>query len=168
MSEDTAGPDIDSRAADLLPILAGRGWRIATAESLTGGLLASAIVSVPGASAVMYGGVVAYATEVKHTVLGVEQSLLAREGAVHPDVALQMARGVRVALGPAQRPVEVGVATTGVAGPDPQDGAPVGRVYVAVVTPQQERVVRLDLDGDRAGIRCGAVEAALELVRISL
>ncbi|MGF3053449.1 CinA family protein [Microbacterium sp. YY-03] len=142
---------------------ARRGYSLATAESLTGGLLADAFVSVPGASAVYLGGVVSYATSVKETVLGVDGDLLARKGAVDPDVALQMARGVRAAVG-VSGPADVGVATTGVAGPDPADGQPVGTVYVAVSTPETELVVPLLLAGTRAEIRAASVGEAVTAV----
>ncbi len=114
-------------AAEIVALLIERGQHIAVAESLTGGLLAAALTGIPGASAVFRGAVVAYATELKATILGVPAGLLQRHGAVHPDVAAEMAAGVRGRLG-----AEVGAATTGVAGPDPADGQPVGTVYIAV------------------------------------
>lgn len=160
--------DASASASEVLATLRSRGWRLGVAESLTGGALASALVSVPGASDVFRGGVVAYATDLKASLLGVEAALLGREGAVHPEVAIQMARGIRVATKPAGVLTEVGVATTGVAGPDPQDDAPVGRVYVAVVTPERESVTEHQLAGDRATIRAEAVRATLELLRVSL
>lgn len=155
-------------AAEILATLRARRWRLGVAESLTGGALASAFVSIPGASDVLRGGVVAYATDLKTSLLGVDAELLEREGAVHPDVAIQMARGIRVATAAVGAVTEVGIATTGVAGPDPQDGAPVGRVYVAVVTPERESVAEYQLAGERSAVREGAVEAALALLRISL
>ena len=150
-------------AVALIARLIERGWTVGVAESLTGGLVVAELVSVPGASAVVRGGVVAYATEVKHTLLGVDAALLAAEGAVHPEVARQMAEGVRRALGGADATADVGIATTGVAGPDPQDGQPVGTVYVAVSTPEGTRVERLMLTGSRADIRTQAMDAALGL-----
>lgn len=135
-----------------------RGWTLAAAESLTGGLVVSALVDVPGASAVVRGGVVAYATDLKATTLGVDPDLLARRGPVDPEVAGQMAAGVRRALG-----ADVGLATTGVAGPDPQDRHPPGEAYVAVSTPAGDRLRRLDLDGTRAEVRAAVVRAALAL-----
>lgn len=155
-------------ASEVLEALRSRGWSLGVAESLTGGALASAFVAVPGASDVLRGGVVAYATELKASLLGVDAALLARDGPVHPDVAIQMARGIRIATAPAGGLTDVGVATTGVAGPEPQDGAPVGRVYVAVVTPQRERVVEYRFTGDRTEIREEAVEAAIALLCRSL
>src|SRR4051812_47619675 len=101
-------------AAELLADLRSRGWTIAVAESLTGGLLCAALVDVVGASRSLRGGVVAYATELKGALLGVDDAVLAARGAVDPEVARQMAAGVRVRLG-----ADVGLATTGVAGPDP-------------------------------------------------
>ena len=146
-----------ARAASVLQALAGRGWTIAVAESLTGGQVVSTLVDVPGASASVRGGVVAYATDVKRDVLGVDAALLAAEGAVDPDVARQMAEGVRRVVR-----ADVGVATTGVAGPDPQDGKPVGTVFVAVATPDGVQVWRHAFTGDRAAIRRQATEAALD------
>ena len=151
-------------AEAVLAALRGRGWTLAVAESLTGGALADAFVRVPGASTVLVGAVVAYATPLKATVLGVDEALLRREGPVHPEVAAQMADGVRRALAVDGRPADVGVATTGVAGPDPQGGRPPGTVYVAVATPTGVVVRRTDLPGDRPAVRAGAVEAALGLL----
>ena len=150
-------------AADLVGQLTARGLSVATAESLTGGLVASAIVDVPGASRTMRGGIVAYDTRAKHSLLGVNAQLLAERGAVDPDVAQQMAEGVRRAFTLDAVPADVGISTTGVAGPDPQDGQPVGTVFIAVSTPQGTRVVHQLFNGDRAAIREASVQAALEL-----
>jgi nicotinamide-nucleotide amidase len=147
-----------SRAETLLAALGARGLTLAVAESLTGGLLADAIVRVPGASAVFRGGIVSYATELKQTLLGVDADLLAEHGAVHPDVARQMAEGVRRVCA-----ADVGLATTGVAGPDPQDGHAPGEVFVAVATDAGTVVVPLALPGGRAEIRAAAVDAVLDL-----
>lgn len=146
-------------ASALLARLGERGWSLAVAESLTGGLLASTIVDVPGASVSFRGGVVAYATDVKRSVLGVDGELLASRGAVDPAVAQAMAEGVRRMLR-----ADVAIATTGVAGPDPQDGQPVGTVWIAVVTPESATAVPHRFDGDRSAIRAAAVAAALALV----
>ncbi|HEY8590754.1 MAG TPA: CinA family protein [Naasia sp.] len=145
-------------AADLLAELGRRGWTLAVAESLTGGALADGIVGVPGASAVFRGGIVAYATDLKTALLGVDSGLLALRSPVDPEVATRMAAGVRVACG-----ADVGIATTGVAGPDPQDGHPVGEVHVAVVTPAGSAVRSLRLAGGRPEIRSAAVAEALRL-----
>ncbi len=123
---------MSSPAAEVVRLLTVRGGTLAVAESLTGGLVAAEITSVPGASKVFRGSVTAYATELKHRLLGVDASLLAARGAVNPQVAAQMAVGVRKALG-----ADWGLATTGVAGPDPQDGQPVGTVFVAVDGPEE-------------------------------
>ncbi|WP_329123846.1 CinA family protein [Streptomyces sp. NBC_01465] len=147
-------------AAQVLELLAGRGETLAVAESLTGGLVAAELTSVPGASRVFRGSVTAYATELKRDVLGVDGELLAARGAVDSGVAVQMAGGVRRVLG-----ADWGVATTGVAGPDPQDGQPVGTVFVAVSGPDgAENVASLRLNGDRAEIRRESVRSALRLL----
>ncbi|HEY9440855.1 MAG TPA: CinA family protein [Streptomyces sp.] len=137
-----------------------RGETLAVAESLTGGLVAAELTSVPGASRSFRGSVTAYATGLKRDLLGVDGALLAERGAVDPEVAGGMARGVRQALG-----ADWGIATTGVAGPEPQDGKPVGTVYVAVSGPRGVRkVARLRLNGDRADIRRESVRSVLELL----
>jgi nicotinamide-nucleotide amidase len=156
-------PAIGSSAELLVGRLIDRGWSVSVAESLTGGLVVSSLVAVPGASAAVRGGIVAYATPLKHSLLGVDAALLAAEGAVHPDVARQMAEGVRAAAAVDGSAADVGIATTGVAGPTPQDGRPVGTVYVAVATPDGTRVRSLMLGGSRAQVRSAATAAALAL-----
>ena len=131
------------------------------AESLTGGLLLDAFVRVPGASAVLRGGVVAYATPVKHELLGVDAALLEREGPVHPEVARQMAAGVRAALAIGGAPADVGIATTGVAGPEPQGGRDPGTVFVGIAVAERLIAVEGDLVGDRAQVRGSAVDLAV-------
>lgn len=150
-------------AAELILLCHERGLTVGVAESLTGGLVCGALTAVPGASAVVRGGVVAYATDRKRGVLGVSAELLESRGAVDPEVALAMARGVRTVM-----VTEVGLATTGVAGPEPQDGQPVGRVYVAVCAPAVERVLELDLQGQREEIRQQSVRGVLTLARDAL
>lgn len=145
-------------AAELLDALADRQRTLAVAESLTGGLVAATLVDVPGASRVLRGAVVAYATELKHELLDVDADLLAAHGPVHPEVAAQMARGVRRRLG-----ADVGLATTGVAGPDPQDGRPPGTVFVAVSTDAGERVRELAIEGERSEVRAVSRDAVLAL-----
>jgi len=146
-------------AADLVSRLTARGQTVAVAESLTGGLVAAALTDVAGASAVVRGGVLAYATDLKAQILGVDQGLLARVGAVDPDVAEQMATGVRSLMG-----ATYGLATTGVAGPDQVDGKAVGTVYVAVAGPGSATVRALCLSGDRGEIRTRSVLAVLALL----
>ncbi|MGV4987596.1 CinA family protein [Streptomyces sp. NRAIS4] len=155
---------MSSQATELVRLLTVRGETLAVAESLTGGLVAAEITSVPGASRVFRGSVTAYATELKHELLGVDATLLAQRGAVDPQVAAQMAAGVRKALG-----ADWGIATTGVAGPEPQDGRPVGTVFVAVDGPLTDlpgsagggKVEALRLNGSRAEIRMESVRSVL-------
>ncbi len=159
MTTPTAGRrTADGLAARLLAALEARGWSLAVAESLTGGAVCARLVDVAGASRVLRGGVVAYATDLKAALLGVPDELLADRGAVDPDVAAAMAAGVRDRLG-----ADVGLATTGVAGPDPQDGRPPGTVYIAVATPAGARVGSRQLAGDRADVRAATVDAVFEL-----
>ncbi|MFJ1706114.1 CinA family protein [Kitasatospora sp. NPDC088346] len=146
-------------AAEVHAALRARGATLAVAESLTGGLLAAELVDVPGASATFRGSVTAYATDLKASVLGVDEGLLAVHGPVHPVVARQMAEGARRLLR-----ADYALATTGVAGPDPQDGQPVGAVHVALAGPSGTLAASPRLSGDRATIRRSAVTAALELL----
>ena len=148
---------MSEESAAVLAALGRRGWTLGIAESLTGGALCADVVAIPGASAVLLGGVVAYATPVKATVLGVDAALLAAHGPVHPQVALQMADGVRDVVGVGGAPADVGVSTTGIAGPDSPDGQPVGTVHIGVVTPVASRTTAFHFSGDRDGIRAQAV-----------
>lgn len=147
----------------LLGALRARGWRVAAAESLTGGLVTSALVEVPGASASLVGGVTAYDTALKRSVLGVDADLLAAHGPVHADVAAQMADGVRRALAVDGVAADVGLSTTGIAGPASPDGQPVGTVHVGVATPDGVRTEKHVFAGTRAQIRAQAVRAVLSL-----
>lgn len=148
----------DERAVRLVAALTDARRTLAVAESLTGGLVSSTLVGVPGASAVLRGAVVAYATGLKADLLGVDPALLDARGAVDPDVARQMASGVRDRLG-----ADVGLATTGVAGPTSQDGHPPGTVHVAVAWADGVVVRSHVLPGDRPQVRAGAVDAVLAL-----
>lgn len=145
-------------AAELLSSLSRAGATLACAESLTGGALAAEIVSVPGASAVFRGGVVAYASDVKHSVLGVDAALLAEFGAVNPMVAAQLATGARRRLG-----ADCALSTTGVAGPDPSDGVGVGVVFLGFADPFTSFVYRAEYSGSRAEIRAAAVADSLRI-----
>jgi nicotinamide-nucleotide amidase len=147
----------------IVATLRARGATLAVAESLTGGALTATLVTVPGVSAVLRGGVVAYASDVKRDLLGVDADLLAAEGAVHPEVARQMAIGAARRLGASHA-----VATTGVAGPGPADGRAPGTVYVAVAAPRTVRVRSLLLAGGRAALRAASVTAALALLASTL
>ena len=141
--------------------LAASGKTLAVAESLTGGLLAAAVVAVPGASAVFRGGVVAYATDLKSDVLGVDHRLLAERGPVAPEVAASMAAGVARRLS-----ADIGVASTGVAGPAPLGDIAPGLVFVAVSDSAAgvSSVRGLQLSGDRDEIRAETVHRAVALL----
>ena len=145
----------------VLELCRARRYRMATAESCTGGLVAARLTDVPGASDVLAGGVVAYANDVKTAELGVSERLLAEHGAVSAEVAEAMAVGVRERLD-----VEVGISVTGVAGPaggTPEK--PVGLVYFHVSTPEGEEGRSFSLPGDRATIRSRATVSVLHLAR---
>jgi PncC family amidohydrolase len=161
MSSGQAGGEGRCRALsqEVIELLTARGETIAVAESLTGGMLAAALTAIPGASAAVRGGLVTYATDLKASLLGVPSALLDRHGAVHPAVAAAMAEGARHRLA-----AVVGAATTGVAGPDPQDGQPVGTVYIAVSAGGRTVVQSLTLSGDRGQIRLATVERLLGLL----
>lgn len=157
-----AGEAVDhvfDAAAEVLRLLTESDQSLAVAESLTGGMVAAELTAVPGASLSFRGSVTAYATEIKHRVLGVDAGLLAAEGAVNAQVAAEMAAGVRRVMG-----ASWGIATTGVAGPQPQDGQPVGTVFVAVDGPGSRKTLRLRLNGSRAEIRRESARTVLELL----
>lgn len=145
-------------AAALVPALHERGLTVAVAESLTGGLVMATLTEIPGASAVLRGGPVVYATDTKASELGIDAGLLASLGPVSARVAEAMAVGVR-----ARWQADIGLATTGVAGPEGQNGHPVGEVYVALADASDSFALPCSLGqaGDRAAIRRQAVERAL-------
>lgn len=145
--------------AALVAHLADTGQTVATGESLTGGLVVATLVDPPGASKVVRGGVVAYHSDLKTGLLGVDLTLLVDGGAVQAEVAAQLARGAAHRFG-----ATWGIGTTGVAGPDRVDGNEVGTVYVAVSSASSRAVRELHLDGDRAGIRRQTVEVALGML----
>lgn len=181
-SADSASSAPSPLAIEVVALATGLGVRIAVAESLTGGLLAASIVAVPGASLAISGGIVAYDTNLKASLLGVDRALLRERGPVDAEVARSMARGVRAACAIPEGDAHVGVSTTGVAGPDPdpQTGQPAGTVWIGVSSARGERAVRLELvppgDDTRSGtrpevrseirseIRDAAVRRALELL----
>lgn len=148
-----------TEAREIIELLTARGQTVALAESLTGGLVTAALTSVPGASLVVRGGIVAYATDLKAVLLGVPTDLLARHGPVDPGVAAAMAAGVRARLG-----ATYGVSTTGVAGPGPADGKPQGTVFIAVEGPSGPAGSGLELVGDRQQVRIETVRRALSLL----
>lgn len=154
-----------SDSAAIIALLRERSWSIAAAESLTGGLLVSALIDTPGASRAVRGGIVAYDTRLKHSLVGVDAQLLAEHGAVHPDVARQLADRVRLAAAVDGVSADVGIGTTGVAGPDPQDGQSVGTVFIGISIRGAVDVVALQLEGTRDEIRRSTVEHALRTLR---
>ena len=146
-----------SDAAALVALLKREGLTVSTAESCTGGLVASSIVDVPGASAVFPGGAVTYAASVKTALLGVPADLIETRGVVSPDVAAAMAKGAQKRFG-----TDLAVSVTGVAGPDggtPE--TPVGCVYIGVATSDKTVTFREDIPGDREQVRRGAAERAI-------
>jgi len=159
-SESSEGYFVTSEAQRVVDAARAAGLTVGCAESLTGGLVASDIVAIPGASAVFRGGIVAYDSMLKNDLLGVDASSLAREGAVTAEVASAMAEGALTRLG-----VDVAVATTGVAGPDPDpvSGLAPGVVFIAVAGGGLGTMVReLSLEGDRSEIRERAARSALQ------
>lgn len=156
MSESAA---VEGLVAQAHAALRASGSTVATAESLTGGLIAAALTSAAGSSATFRGGLVVYATDLKASLAGVDTDLLAERGAVDPDVAAGLAEGARDRLG-----ASFGLGITGVAGPSPQDGKAVGTVFLALAGPGRTVVRELRLDGDRAAIREASVQAALTLL----
>ncbi|HEY3548278.1 MAG TPA: CinA family protein [Propionicimonas sp.] len=152
--------DSPDPAAEVVAALTARGQLLATAESLTGGLLGAAITAVPGASAAYVGGAIAYATAMKHRLAGVDADLLATQGPVSERTATALAAGIREATG-----ADWAVATTGVAGPTSQDGHEPGEVWVGIVGPGvAARAIRYDFTGDRSAVRAATVQAALALL----
>ncbi|HYI54220.1 MAG TPA: CinA family protein [Microlunatus sp.] len=148
------GPDsaADTSAAApagaVVAALRERSQTLATAESLTGGLVGATLTAVPGASAVYRGGLIVYATELKAELARVSPQTLAADGPVAASTAAQLARGAADVCG-----ADWGLATTGVAGPDPQDGHPVGQVYVAVAGPPSDEVPEGSTEGDQVGVQ---------------
>ncbi len=156
---DVLGLDADELAS-LVATLRERGETVATAESLTGGLVAAALTSVPGSSAVVRGGVIVYATPLKTDLAGVDAAALAEHGPVHPLIAEQLAKGARIACRSSW-----GIGLTGVAGPDPQEGVEPGVVHLAVSGTTGTTVHTVGVDGNRHQVRSGAVRAAFDLLR---
>jgi nicotinamide-nucleotide amidase len=151
----------EPEAVAALAGLARRAETLATAESLTGGLIGQLLTAVPGASAGYVGGVISYATRLKETLAGVSGETLRTEGPVAAQTAVEMATGVAIRCG-----ADWGLAVTGVAGPDPQDGHPVGQVFVGLAHPVTgwHQVRELRLSGDRVAIRAQTATSALHLL----
>jgi len=155
---------VSVEASVVIAALTERRLTIATCESLTGGALAAALTAVPGASAVVRGGLVTYASDLKSRLAGVDAGWISSHGVINRETAVQMAVGVRQRLD-----ADIGISCTGVAGPDPQDGVQPGLVWLAVARGRGslEPLVlaeRLQLVGDRAAIRAQTVDAALDLI----
>lgn len=150
---------VEAMAARCLDQLRALGQTLVTAESLTAGLVSATLAAVPGASDVLRGGIVGYVSDVKTSLLGVDPGLLATYGVVSAECAFAMARGAADLLGS-----NWAVSTTGVAGPDRQEGRPVGTVYVALAGPGVERARALKLTGGRQQIRQATVAEALALL----
>jgi len=157
------GADDDTIETVLFRLLGERGWAIGTAESMTGGTLAARLTSVPGASAVYRGSIIAYNAAQKQHLLGVPSDLVATDGVVSEGVATAMAEGGAATLG-----VDVCVAVTGVAGPETHGGRRVGTIAVAVTTPRGTQARTLKMPGDRERIRTYAATSALHLTRMAL
>lgn len=154
------GGPVNPRAVAAVDSLRARGWTLGTAESLTAGLLAATVAEVPGASAVLRGGLIVYATDLKATLADVPESTLTHHGAVSAETACALADGAVARCG-----ADVGIGLTGVAGPDRQEGHPVGTVYLGLRMPGANTwSVALSLAGGRAEIRSAACAEALELL----
>lgn len=166
LNQGAVSESCDELAARILEVCVTRGWKLACAESLTGGLLADAFVRVPGASRVFLGSTVTYDIKAKASILGVDKALLEREGAVHPEVARQMAEGTaRLYSQPEYGDAVIGLSTTGVAGPGPDGDKPAGLAYVGISLPgccagngaRRTEAVELHVPGVREEVRHGVV-----------
>ena len=160
LGEVVFGSDDDTLPGVVGRLLQQRGETVATAESLTGGLVGAALTELPGSSATYRGGLVVYATDTKAAVAGVPTALLDQAGAVSEQTARALAEGARERLGS-----DWGIATTGVAGPDEQEGHPAGTVHLAVAGPTGTTARSVRLPGDRERVRVLAVTVALDLLR---
>lgn len=152
-------------ASELVEQLRLASLKLAIAESITGGALAAELVSVPGASDVFLGAVVAYQTQLKHSLVGVPQKTLNENGPVDAEVAALMAEGVRHRMAKdlgLEITQVIGVATTGVAGPEGQNGQPVGLVFTAIDSEHMSSVTSHNFEGDRASIRHQTVAAVID------
>ncbi|WP_433263793.1 CinA family protein [Actinosynnema sp. CS-041913] len=147
------------RAAEVVRRLRARGETVAAAESLTAGLVTAEITRIAGSSVVLRGGLVVYATDLKTSLAGVDAALLAEHGAVHPEVARQLADGARARCG-----ATWGLGLTGVAGPDPQDGVAAGVVHLGLSGPSGSVVRSITVGGGRDEVRRASVDAVLDLL----
>ena len=158
---------LDQLAADVVKSASASGFKLNIAESLTGGMVAASLASVPGASAVLVSGIVAYHNAAKHQLLAVPTVTLVSFGAVSAQTAQAMAvgaRGLVENVPDIEDDKVIGLATTGVAGPDAVEGKPVGQVFVALATKSKVEALNLQLSGSREEIRAAAAEAALQML----
>ena len=146
-------------AAKVIDLLRDRSESISCAESITGGALTSALVSISGASDVLLGSIVAYSKEMKINQLGLSAELIDERGLVSKEVALEMAKGARQKLGSSWA-----ISSTGSAGPRALDGSSPGEIWIAIVGPDRQESVKLSLNGARQEVINGAVESALTLL----
>ncbi len=158
LGESIFGTDEETIERVLLRLLSERGQTIGTAESMTGGLVTARLTDLPGSSAVVKGGVVAYQTELKQRLLGLPDVL----GVVSEEAAVALATGARALLD-----VDVALSVTGSAGPDPLE-KPVGTVMIGVATPEDARAREMRFTGDRDRIRAFGATAALHLARLAI
>ncbi|WGM22165.1 nicotinamide-nucleotide amidohydrolase family protein [Paenarthrobacter sp. OM7] len=156
MTSGNAGTAAAETSTAVVAAAIAKNQTVATAESLTAGMVAATLANTPGASGMLQGGVVAYQNSVKAGVLGVPEELLADVGSVDGAVAEAMAEGARRSCG-----ASIGVSTTGVAGPDPHDGKAVGTVFVGIAADAGTKAFEFSFTGDRRSIREQACEAAL-------
>ncbi|KAI0972195.1 putative competence/damage-inducible protein CinA [Xylaria arbuscula] len=156
-------------ASDVIRLLRSAGQTVGVAESLTAGGVMTALTSVPGASAAFRGGIVSYATPLKQLLLDVDTELIAREGVIHADVAVQMAEGARRVTTFEDTPTTWGIGTTGVAGPDSQDGKPVGTVFIGIASPHGSQAWGpFSFPGARERVREATIAEALSRLRDAL
>ncbi|MEY2954869.1 MAG: hypothetical protein RL530_470 [Actinomycetota bacterium] len=153
--------DLTARAATAIESCRKAGIGVVLAESLTGGMIADTLISVPGASSVVVGSVVAYRNAAKQDLLGIPAEVLAHNGAVSEVTAAAMASAVRSRITSEPTLHLIGLSATGVAGPDLQDGKPVGTVFLGLATAAGTEVRQFAFQGDRIQIRSQATNAAL-------
>ena len=146
-------------AAKVIDLLRERSESISCAESITGGALTAALVSISGASDVLLGSIVAYSKEMKINQLGLSAELIDEKGLVSKEVALEMAKGAKQKLGSSWA-----ISSTGSAGPRALDGSSPGEIWIAIVGPDRQESVKLSLNGARQEVISGAVESALTLL----
>lgn len=163
LSHDPTTSVLFDTASGLVAGATDAGLTIATAESLTAGQLAATIANIPGASAVLRGGLIVYATDLKRILAGVPEGVLTEFGPVSPETAAALAKGAADRCG-----ANIGIGLTGVAGPDSQDGVAPDTVFLGLSRDMSVSVHKLEINGDRARIRAAATLAGLDLARSAL